>query len=290
MKKVLFLLLISLQVSAQYVMNPGVNNIPDGNYNMVTLNSGVLVIKGDVFISNLSGNQSSTTILVESGGKLTLPNLHINSGLIFINRGLTIVQGSLELQNGNGRLINSGKIEFAEAQINDNTSTIELEGCNSTFDVKGSFNLNTTKVGALTLKDGANVTTTNLNIGAANTITGKGLIKVKHINLNHNLTKSSEINLCYKGHLNQPEKLGSANLSCDAVLCSPLPVKVSQVLFKKKGDMIEWEFNLIDSDGTDSFDVMLSDDAKTWSTVLHVEIDKVNPNKKYSGTIKLKLK
>lgn len=290
MKKILFLLLISLQVSAQYVMNPGVNNIPDGNYNMVTLNSGVLIVKGDVFISNLSGNQSRTTILVESGGKLTLPNLHINSGLIFINRGTTIVQGSLELQNNSGRLINSGKIEFAEAQINDNTSTIELEGCNSTFDVKGSFNLNTTKVGALTLKDGANVTTTNLNIGGANTVAGKGLIKVKHINLNHNLTTSSEINLCYKGHLNQPEKLGAANLSCDAVLCFPLPVKVSQVLFKKKDDMIEWEFNLIDADGTDSFDVMLSDDAKIWSTVLHVEIDKVNPNKKYSGTIKLKLK
>ena len=108
-----------------------------------------------------------------------------------------------------------------------------------------------------------------------------------HINLNHNLTTSSEINLCYKGHLNQPEKLGAANLSCDAVLCSPLPVKVSQVLFKKKDDMIEWEFNLIDADGNDKFEIQLSDDSKTWSVFETVIVDKTNPNKKYSGTIKL---
>lgn len=287
MKKVLFLLLISLQVSAQTV-----RELPAGNYGVVKLfQAGVLKIKEDVTVERFENFNTSTTVIVESSGKLTINNLHLNGRFEFINKGEVKVLGSVEEQGGLNLLYNYGKFLTSEFQINDNTSVLELDGCSSTFTVQGSLNLNTSKTNALTLKNGAQILTNGLNIGGANTITGKGLIKVTgSFNLNHNLTTSSEINLCYKGHLNQPEKLGAANLSCDAVLCSPLPVKVSQVLFKKKDDMIEWEFNLIDADGTDSFDVMLSDDAKTWSTVLHVEIDKVNPNKKYSGTIKLKLK
>lgn len=264
----LFIGICSFGQSGYHSTSSGPDVLPSGHYGTVLLNpSGTLIIDSPVTIDNINGYTNSS-IMVKDGGILTVGNLHLNGNSIFINKagGIVHVTGSVELQNGDNRLYNEGELNAKEFQINDNTSYMELTGCNSILTVAGSLNLNTNKSGSVSMKLRARIYTSGLNIGGSNLFIGNGFIKVTgNLNLNHPLTKSREITFCYSGYLNQPEKVRPAIISCDYAFCSPLPVTLSSFNAVKEGNIATLIWETTEETNSSHFEIQHSSNGVDWN-------------------------
>ncbi len=292
MKKLLIialLLLSNIAMATNLTINSFYTLNTSGDY-IITIESGgfLNITEGNINIQNLNINSGAIGMTIGENTFVTGTSLNMNGGFQFKNFSKkTKFTGAGELQNGGNSFYSSQDVQFTDFQINDDTSKMNIVGCTTKFTVTNNLNLNGSLAGALRL-DGAELFVGGLNVGAPNVITGDGLVKVLNtLNLNHNLTTSDKITFCWGGHLNQPEKVGSAVRSCN-YKCTSLPVKLS--LFKvsrldERRILVNFKFE--DLDKMSKMRVLVSKDITNKVAYLVINRTQLKEGVEYSFTVNL---
>lgn len=284
--KLLFLLLFSVVVRAQTYNKPiGDVILPPGNYDVVNLSAGKLTINEETKVTNFN-NYYDVEIIVNA--KLTTNNLHLNGNAKLKTNARVIVNGSIELQNGGNYLEIKSRVETIEFQRNDATSIVYITTCSGLLIVAGSLNLNDGAVDSFYLVANGRVITNNFNVNGTHfQVAGQGSIKFTAGNINRVLSQDAEVIICTSV---VSSNFGNATRGCYTG-CDELPVKLGAISIKLiDNNTIKWSVDVIDYFNNDSFIIKLSEDNVIYKDFIYQEIDKINPNKKYSGTFKLEYK
>lgn len=267
--------------------------LTEGNYGVAEIQNGAdLTIDGEVTFGNLNPNNThAVKVTITKNGKLTIgSSLNQNGKFVFYNYG-TLVTGNHEMQSGNNDFYNYGKHKVnGDLQITSGDS--KYSNC-GVLEVSNYTNIHSGQYHAC---DCGSLTTNGLNINGSKKVTGKGFIKVTgNLNLNGFMTESPDIEFCYNGHINQPDKLGSAKRTCEPS-CSPNPMPVrfdkltvSVVESESGSQKGRISFEVTENSGLLNMQILLSSDARTWRSVFTED----NPSafvvgKKYSQVFNLK--
>jgi len=246
--------------------------LTDGdNYGVVEIENGAeITIDGDVTFGNINPNNThQVKITITKKGKLTLnSSLNQNGKFVFYNYGALVTQNH-EMQSGQNDFYNYGKHTVnGDLQLSSGSSTYTNCGV---INVSNYTNFHS---GNYVACECGQLITSGLNINGSDVVSGKGFIKVTgNLNLNGHLTKSSNIELCYLGVINQKDKLGAAKITCEpSCTPNPMPVKFEKLIV----DAIESEgntrkgrvsFDVTENSGLVNMQILTSKDTKEWRSV-----------------------
>lgn len=295
MKKQLLILLLFLLGNTTIAqtnlnVNSSIEITEDGNYNLNMNNNAYVKIKSaKVNIQNININSGAVGLHIDYDADVTFQSsLNINGNFIFRNDSpKTKVNGNIDIQNGNNTVIINASMSTHVLQLIDKTSTLTIKGCGTEFTAKQTTSLDAGE-GKFTLLEGASYIANGMDVNRPNIITGIGFIRVNgNFNLNHNFTTSNTITLCHKGHLNNPEKTGSAKLFCD-YLCNPMPVKLEYFKTERiDKDNIKVKFRFSDLDQMSKLRVLVSKNIKDKKAYLVIDKSKLQVNKNYSFVVNI---
>ena len=265
------LLLISISGYSQSNLTiTGTTVLPPGNYGVLDVksNSELIFQDGNYVINNLNTNEKNIKVWIKSTANVEFKsswNMPGNSW--FINENPNTKVNAIEEQNGNNILDLYANLECINFQINDATSILNIRNCTTTFTVTGNMNLNASTANSVVLIGGARIVTKGLNIGGSNIIDGEGFITISNnFNLNHNLTLSNKIKVCYGGHLNNPERLGSATATC-TYECPVLPVMLAEFIARKQESSSLLSWTTTSEENSDRFEINRSRNGKEWTSI-----------------------
>jgi hypothetical protein len=166
----------------------------------INLNSGgTFRVCGNLTLSGMSYNGG--TLIVESGGKLTINTSLILSGTTIINRGSLIINGSMTLQGSNNYLYN--ELSTSVLTI---SGTVTLNGTTSFIINRGLVTANTLYIqgitGAVCLQDNSIMNLVELDNNYTNSITYSGAGAPSCLNvstkavLNNDVSGSAKVLVC----------------------------------------------------------------------------------------------
>lgn len=268
MKKLLFLLFISLNSYAQRNLNLLPNEsktIEGGNYSSITMDeNSFLNIKGYVTIRNIN-NFRNSTINIDTDAVVQVKsstNLNGNANL-FIFGEYTCV--NMEVQNGLNALNVQGKLNIlGDFQLLDKSSEISVCGKVNVSNYSNWHSQSREK--AVVLCNCAQWITWGLNNNKENVATGFGSIFYTKGNINKTISDAPTI------YINRD--------------CNPLAVEIESfnVIYNKSGE-VEYNLKLSEDSTPKTIIIQSSEDGKTWKEVIRREV-KGTVNNNFSGIIK----
>lgn len=224
------------------------------SFGSITLNGGTIVICGDLTINNL--NLNSGSVFVSSTGNFTINNgFNMNGNAHFTNYGTLTFSGNINMQNGNNDINNAAGAVF-------NAQNISMTGTGSTPGHTIN-NAGTANIQKLSVNSGNN----NINLGDASTMNLTTLASVNNPNafcvepgecsninisgsaqMNQPLTDDSGLRYCNTGTESSPPGGGSGSATVSCADCS-IPLAIDN-LFELNANYISgntakisWKFN-----------------------------------------------
>jgi len=274
------------QRTNQNLVVSGDVSLSDGHYDVVELQGdGKLTITGPVSIGNLNATNGGkeASIFVSQTGELSIGPMNLNGKITVTNKGKIISQ-SVELQNGKNTFYNYGThTVIGDLQLSSGGSFYYNCG---RLAVSNYTNLHS---GDYVACDCGYLETNGLNVNSSEKLSGKGFVKVTgNLNLNAKLTKSSDIEFCYTGNINDKTKLGAAKLTCEPS-CKPdaLPVRYNNLRLTSsidnegntKGHI---SFDITENSGLSKMRLETSPDGRRWTTNFTEKPDAFVVGKTYS--------
>jgi hypothetical protein len=268
---------------------------PDLEYGVVEFFAGSITIKGDVRFGNINPNNGDKWVYlrVEKGQRLTV-NSSINmNGKFSVHNNGTIESSNVEMQNGENQAFSYGNwYIYGDLQITSEKSTFTNCG------LLAVSNYTNFHQGYYVACECGSLITKGLNVNAANRVSGKGSIEVTdNLNLNHNLTQSSDIEFVYCNgdqpkHINQESKLGSAKRMCKAsCVKNPMPVKTERLNITGEGDKVKVSFKVLENTNVDVMELQYSKNpvSREWRTIKSYRPEDIKVGEMFEDKVSLSM-
>lgn len=265
--------------------------LSEGNYGVVEIfNDAEIEIAGEITFGNINPNNNKPVrITIRRGATLNLSSsLNQNGKFVFYNYG-TLNTGNHEMQNGKNDFFNYGTHNV--------TGDLQISSGDSQYNNCGFLNVsNYTNfhAGRYHACECGQLITNGLNVNGSNKVTGKGFIKVTgNLNLNGFLTESKDIEFCYTGHINQPEKIGAAKRTCEPT-CKPNPLPVKYTNLKaeafKSSEGVKGRISFVVTENSNllNMKIMISTDGRNWKEQLSETEAAFKVGQEYIGVFSLK--
>lgn len=258
MKKLLFLLLISLNTFAQRNLNLGVGEhktIEGGVYNITLNKDASLLIKGYTSIQNINNFHNGASVTIDKDAVVDVSgSTNLNGGgLLFVFGKMS--SASMELQNGMNSVSVQGELNiFGDLQINDNSSELGICGV---VNVSNYTNLHSQiRKGAVNLCNCGKLVTHGLNNNKESSVTGTGSVYYITGNINKQISDSWRVFI---------------NKECNN---EALPVEIVEASFyiEENTNKVAYQLELTQESTPDKFTIEVSDDGVNWKSVQSVNI------------------
>lgn len=263
-------------------------------YSNVNLNGGILQVCGTLTIQNLNFNGG--TIVVMSGGSLTLPGINVNTGSSVTNHGTLTLNGSLNVGGTDGMFVNYGTANL-NGSFSLTTTTADFVNATPMAVINaqsqtGSFtgevvNLGLFNVGSLGINGGSDICLgpgSTINAGDINNNEPNGLIVrplgsnacVRYTGnalLNNVLTSDAGLLVCQAtgATMSGAGGFGAATVSPECPSCSQiLPVVLQSFTASIAGRQIHVNWRSSSEDNVDGYGLEQSADGNNFTQLAFI--------------------
>lgn len=239
---------------------------------------------GATLVINGNFDINSSTVIQNNGGTIHVTgNVNHSQSLLTVNQGGSmIVDGTFSVSSGNLNIEANGSLQAANLILNGNNSFGGTVTVTNTVTINGGTN---------TFKDCSQLTTAVLKTGNANTITGKGFIRILNTYNNGSnsgwsgqaLTNSSNILVNYTGP-STAASFGSATLTSSTV--GPCYTVLSEsfrsfYVSETITGLIDLNWTAFESQETTYYEIEVSTDGQNFAPVKRVNAYETGAERNY---------
>ncbi len=258
----------------------------NGSINAVNINGGTLRVCGQLTLGNM--NLNGGNIFVEAGGSLTINGggtSNLNGNCVISNRGELTINKTVVMQNANNAIFNG---VGATLNMNGGAYRLDINSSTSIFVNEGTANIHTLLVqgsaSGTAVCLGANSCTnlTNLTNNLTNSFNapdGPAAVSIKgNALLNNPLTNNETVVICKAtgGTTSGGASFGSAMVvnncaSCDAAVFAPLPIELLFFNGKPEKESIGLSWATATELNNDYFSIEKSTDGIRWTVLENIQ-------------------